>query len=89
MILVTNKLLLIPQRFRFGFFHRESAGYLSLLTLPLPAKYLTNRRGDTSYVASTTFSTTTVTMPAKAITLTAFTKRVQIFPTNSLTATDY
>jgi hypothetical protein len=46
------------------------------------------RVGDTS-VASNTSSTTTVTMPSKAITLTATYKDGTNIKTNSLTATDY
>lgn len=54
---------LLLSAFSFGFFHKvssyEGRQVIILPTLPLPAKCLTNGRGDTRYVVSTS-STTTV-----------------------------
>jgi len=54
---------------------------------PATGKVFDKWTGDATYLASTTSSTTTVTMPAKAITLTATYKTAIIYPNGTLIKT--
>lgn len=56
-------------------------------SVPATGKVFDKWTGDATYLASTTSSTTTVTMPAKAITLTATYKTAIIYPNGTLIKT--